>query len=745
MFSPFQILFFTALAVTYGEPDPKKFKNDMKERDSKSNGTLTEDEKTFLREVEAKFGFKTELHNDKVDPKTNINQGLTTPFPAVIAIEIVNDTETTSKGKRTIDANLGYGYKTNKGYSYSYFGKAAQEKGKFMIYPYSQEDIPSTSNHASSYDNLAGRYKTVTTNVEIQPSRAFELVTVNDDTNSYPMKKPEYGNNYSDNIKGINSPPPAYPPKEYTANTQTQHQSTLYTTYNGQGISGLSNHFPMVMSNYFVNPSQLVNQPEYQSAGLTRDHLHSLQGSKVAQSVVPVLVLRIPSSSLKNPTAELFANLPENYPLSRYLNNVNLQALVNQYFKKFGYPSAPQITTNQDSPNNSEQSSSTSVLNNEPQNYAVPYVQPSYTHADFSGVQYSAVKPVMARYPSSYTRQRYYPSQGHSLYHQPLHQQKYDYQYQHVSDSPVLPHTYYVQPQYRPQIHQAMTQQVDAHHSPQEETSLQDTSDELSSQVNHENTVTRTLEFRHPQVHIDANHETNTALPEYGVPKESAEYERSSAPVYEESSEETKSQEYDTSPQKEQKEESSVYPSQREQDIQQYYSQSDLSETQGYTYQQQYNDHTSNDVLDPENYSTSDNTVATVLPLSYKSQISQPSNGAVQTVSYVTPMPYSYKYQSPYKMMVPRTYLKNPVTEKVAYVNSQSMSMSHLQSGQHYENNPEEEYTVSSHYIPPISKQKPPYYPRNYHSLPKRMVRPESSTPSFSRQHTAKNEKKSSS
>ncbi|KOB73908.1 Uncharacterized protein OBRU01_09874 [Operophtera brumata] len=650
-------VFVTSLA----DPEPKKYKSTIK-KTKPSNTTLTAEERDFLREVESKFGIKQEQKDktDDTDVKPTISGAKPTisgvkptspidlklPFPAVIAIEIVNDTDTKSqvKGKRTIDANLGYGYKTNSGYSYTYFGKPAHDQGKFMIYPYSQEDIPSTNGH------------TGITDVEITPSRAFELVSVKDEKEAYHYPKPttEFKTNYDD-VKGLVSPPPSYSSNANAHGIQgSSHSflpSTLYTTYNGHELSGLSGQFPTVMPNYFVDPSQLLRNPEYQNVGLTNDHLRP-HGPKIAdQRVVPVLVLRIPSSSLKNPTAELFANLPSNYPLSRYLNNVNLQGLVNQYFKKQGYPFAPQVMHYQDS---LQPIPADTPINGNygRQHYATPHVQPSYTQSDHSGVQYSAVQPVMARYPSSYT-QRFNLPHGHSLYHQPLQQQKYEYRYQYVpqhvqsSHPTAVPQTYYIQPQYQQQTHEAETVP---------ETNPHDTSAE--NQVSQDD---------HVQSHV-----------------ESAE---------------------------------------------------------NYQYQQQSNEESDgNNLILSENYPSKDHTIATVLPVSYTAK--QPNIGAVQTVSYVTPMPYSSKYQSPYRIMVPQTFLTNPSTEKVAYVNSHSVSAyTHPQQ----EQNSEAEYTVGPHHIPPVSKQKPPSYPRNYHSHPKRMAKPEikpESSPVFPRKQSDRNEKK---
>ncbi|XP_037873307.1 uncharacterized protein LOC101742982 [Bombyx mori] len=733
------ILCCAILATTFAGPEPKKYKVDVKDKDKVSNSTLTDDEKKFLREVEAKFGVKPD--EDKNNKNDESNSKTPTPFPAVIAIEIVNDTDSKSKGKRTIDANLGYGYRTNNGYTYSYFGKPVQEKGRFMIYPYSQDDIVPTTHHYTHHTNAGGRYTTVATKVEIQPSQAFELVPVKEENVEHQGSSVQ-SNSY-DNIKGLVSPPPSFVQGGYShVSSPVSTPSTLYTTYNGQSFSGLSGQFPSVMSNYLVEPSQLLKRPEFQGAGLTTDHIHSLQGSTKEQGVVPVLVLRIPSSSLKNPTAELFANLPDNYPFSRYLNNVNLQELVNEYFKKIGYSFAPQVMTYQESLALKASEALTGAPVHEPNQYAVPYVQPSYTHSDHSGVQYSAVKPVMARYPSSYVKQQYYP-QGHSHYRQPVHQPRYEYRYKYVPQSRAPTQTYYVQPQYQQQVQPAHV--TENQQTLSQTYNAQDTSVEVQyneqSHVNNPESVSVTYEYRQPEKNIENQYETQTASPDYAAHAVTASVSNNVSPVY--GLPETSSPTYreeQTLP----KENVVVYPSEEElnqEPQRQLYSQPNLESSQEYIYRQQSNEN-SNDLVLTENYPSKDHTVATVLPLSYKSKQTT-AEGPVQTVSYVTPMPYSYKYQSPYRVMVPQTFLRNPATaEKVSYVNSQSMHTS-----QNQEDSSEVEYTVPAHYIPPVGKQKPPSYPRNYHSYPKRMTRPENKRESIMtrKQNQRKEMKKSSS
>ncbi|XP_046968202.1 myb-like protein Q [Vanessa cardui] len=757
------VIFCLALTAVIAVPDPKKFKNESNVKDKKSEA-LTSDEKKFLREVEEKFGVKSDVpvESEKKEPETkkeennkeNSSSQHKPPFPAVIAIEIVNDTDSKSKGKRTIDANLGYGYKTNNGYSYTYFGKSNQDKGKFMIYPYSQEDIPANQNSQDSkYSSLSNsKYSSSSTNVEIQPSQAYELVPLNDEPTSYEYKKPavEFKDNYEKSLEN--------PSVGYSSGKAAQ---TLYTTYNGQEFSGLSGQFPTVMPNYFINPTQLLNNPHYQNAGLTQDHLRT-QNSYLNQNkgIVPVLVLRVPSSYLKNPTAELYPDLPKNYPLSQHLNSVNLQELVNQYFKKNGFSSAPQIM--------SYQSQSVSQPETRQQHYSNPYVKPTYTQADYSGIQYSAVKPVMARYPLTYNQQKYLVSQPQSLYQssvsqqhyqrQQQPQQQYEYEYRYVPQTEVKMRSYYIQPQYQQnsqsgsisneyqQYDQSVSQQKPnsddssasiEYGTPQYSSSQQ--GQEASVEYDTQNAAQGSVQ---PDVsqYVSANSESNNGYDltqqnvDYSKQSGSSGYDTASLPAYS-----TSPDYYST--QTGQKSSVSILPSKLIH-TEQYQDNSGSNEPQQYVYQTEKVQDSKTYVLS-ENYPSKDHTIATVLPYSYSSN-SKPSQSSIQTVSYVTPMP-SAKYQSQYNVMVPQTVLKNPNSEKVSYVNSQSLH--YLQAGQYTDSNSESDYTVSNQYVQPIASK--PSYPRNYHAHPKRMVKTpmkaEASSKIPSRKTIERSEKKKSS
>ncbi|XP_034833062.1 adhesive plaque matrix protein-like [Maniola hyperantus] len=735
------VLFCLVLSTTTANPDPKKYKKESVEKDKKSE-TLTTDEKIFLREVEEKYGVKSDIpvdnQNEEDEKSVEKNYKDTTPgdkkaLPAVIAIEIVNDTDSQFKGKRTIDANLGYGYKTNNGYSYSYFGKSNQNKGKFVIYPYSQEDPPAYNSPENKYSSSTnGKYssfQSTRTNVEIQPSQAYELVPVKEEKPSYEYKKP-----------AIEFKTPSI---DYSGERTAQ---TLYTTYNGQELSGLSGQFPTVMPNYFVDPSQLLQNPHFQSAGLTQDHLRS-QGSYLNQNqrIVPVLVLRVPSSYLRNPTAELYANLPTNYPLSQHLNTVNLQSLVNQYFKTNGYSFAP----------NTYQSPASSPESG-PQHYSHPYVKPTYTEADYSGVQYSAVKPVMARYPATYTQQKYLLTQPQSVYQNPTQQQpqsvyqnptpqQYEYQYQYVPQTEVKMQTYYIQPQYQQSLQEtAVPESYQNQQSVVEQQSNVDDSvstGEYTPQYTSGQEGKETVEYEpqnvsEPTAQLDvsqyvsaspdsANYAVNNENTDYSKQQVSAEYPSVALPSYTSQSEyyATKSAQKNTV---------SVYPSNLIHTEQYQEPAAPEGAAQGYSYSNQNTEDSGKSFVISENYPSKDHTIATVLPYTYKSS-RRPTQTSIQAVSYVTPMPTS-KYQTQYRIMVPKTVLRDPNSEKVSYVNSHSLPMHYTQIGNYADSSSESEYAAGSQYVSSVASK--PSYTRNYH--PKRMARPDSKTEASSARVSAK-------
>lgn len=364
---------------------------------------ITEEERKFLREIEAKFDIKHEDEDeDDDDEQTVEDESVSTkvtqvPLPAVIAIEIVNDTVADGKGKRTIDANLGYGYRTNNGYFYSQFGQP-EKKGKYMIYPYSQQDIPAPSKfkyHTQVvYSNKAKGEKTI---VEIQPSKAYQLVPVSHQEehnipNTYKLDGAvsQIRTKY-ENVQAVQAPPPQYQSQE---DIYPQHReqipTTLYSTFNGGHLSGLSGHFPVVMPNYYVSPSQILRHPQYQGLNLQNQEQEPLP----QKHFIPVLILRIPSSQLKNPTAEFFPKLPSNNPYAMSLSHINIQALLNQYLTNLQHQyetPEPQIDTN-------------ALKYSQPETYYEQQQQPTYSLSTPSPIHYTS--------PSYYITQPQYTHQN---------------------------------------------------------------------------------------------------------------------------------------------------------------------------------------------------------------------------------------------------------------------------------------------------------------------------------------------
>ncbi|GBP73959.1 hypothetical protein EVAR_56117_1 [Eumeta japonica] len=705
--APKNVLFCGVICLVIAEPDPKKYRANAKDQQAnKPDLSLTNEEKEFLREVESKFGIKSDITTE--NPKTESNDE-TSPFPAVIAIEIVNDTNVDSKGKRTIDANLGYGYKTNNGYTYAYFGKPTQEKGKFMIYPYSQEDIPpprpdqyqqSIAVSSTVAPHLQQLYvspgKSVVSNVEIQPSQAFELVPVHEQpTYNYQQPRTEINTKY-EKVVGQHVPPSLS--TQYPITETSQHsfvdspQSILYTTYNGGQISGLSGNFPSVSPQYFVDSSQLLHHPQFQSAGLTADHLRA-HGQQLTQRVVPVLILRVPSSQIINPTSELYPNLPQNYPLSQHLNSVNLQKLVQQYFRNSGYPQNSQFLKFSAQPSPIP----TPIPSYESQQYIAPvHSHPSYTYADYSGVQYSAARPVVANYhasSASYPTQYYYSqTKPQQLSLQP----QYQYRQEHIQPS----REYYTKTvsQYQPtqtlkqtQSHSGLEHQNTGHKS------VTIYEPEPTQQITPEYDTTKTSKHEYLP--------PSTPAPVYGPAKETQQIQEQQV-VYNQASEPLSVQaddfQYTGNEGNVQKETLAIYPNQVSYEPEQQYQIK-------YVYQQpQHYDTTEKSYQLSENYPGAHHTQATVLPLNYNNLRIQ--NGA-QKIDYVTPSPHLAKH--PYNVMVPQIVLKND--EKVSHVYSQSVP-------QYTSSVATKEGDNSLAYLPPTGSQQTLAYQANYQSYPKRMV-----------------------
>lgn len=389
----------------------KEVKEDVQKLESNS-GKITKEEKEFIRAIEEKYNI-TSASDEKTD-EVDSNTNLKVPFPAVIAIEIVNDTLIDGKGKRTIDANLGYGYRTNNGYFYSQFGKKNNANtGKFMIYPYSQEDIPPAPGGVPA-DRVKYHTKGVYTNklkgektfVEIQPSKAYQLVPIEneqqEETQSSYTPSDVVSNLRSqyEHVQSVETPPPPqYANEDVYQQTQSESPRVLYSTYNGGQLSGFSGNFPSVMPNYYVSPSKFLKHPQYQSFDVQQNQEEERFSPR---RVIPVIILRIPSSQIQSPVAELYPKLPHSNPYATNLNHMNLQSLVSQYLANFQQQyETPPHQQQYVAPQTQHQYLA-------PQ-HTISYVQPrrpQYSAADLARQQYTQAE---------LARQQYYVSQQSSV------------------------------------------------------------------------------------------------------------------------------------------------------------------------------------------------------------------------------------------------------------------------------------------------------------------------------------------
>uniref|UniRef100_A0A182LX20 Uncharacterized protein n=1 Tax=Anopheles culicifacies TaxID=139723 RepID=A0A182LX20_9DIPT len=94
-----------------------------------------------------------------------------------IRIKVERSNATDGKNiKRTIDGDLGYGHYSNQadtGYHFS--------KPKYMIYPYSQHDIPPVRSTHSTHETV--------TDIEITPSHSYELKPIEEVYQVYPTQQ----------------------------------------------------------------------------------------------------------------------------------------------------------------------------------------------------------------------------------------------------------------------------------------------------------------------------------------------------------------------------------------------------------------------------------------------------------------------------------------------------------------------------------------------------------------------------
>lgn len=225
-----------------------------------------------IKKVISESSVKSEVQSKPSKLSTKQSSPPSQEVPAIVAIEIVNGKENSSStskntSKRTIESSLGYGY------SNSQFG--GEPPKKFMIYKYSQHDIPplnynqGATGHASLQNSIGYHLGSTTTHIEQQPS--------------VEVKQPVY--------------------QAPIASQYYNPSTTLYTTFNHQGqLGGLSQQVP------------------YQNLGHT--------------GMVPVIILRVYTNQLVSPDTALHTNFPHSHPYSG-LNNVNLQELLQHYVQNY--------------------------------------------------------------------------------------------------------------------------------------------------------------------------------------------------------------------------------------------------------------------------------------------------------------------------------------------------------------------------------------------------------------------------
>lgn len=199
------------------------------------------------------------------------------PGPAILAIEIVdgndNSTDVRNNTKRTIESALGYGFQGN--YYTTNQGK------KYMVYPYSQRDIP-----PSQAKSDASKYLSQTLN--IQKSVSYNLGT---------KIEPVVATG-----KQLFTPAPS---QAYVQPSSGYYPSTLFSTVGQSGqIGGLTPNFPT--------------------------------HAQTAAASVPVIILRVYSNQLSD-NAAIYPNLPQTHPYASNLNSVNLQAILANYLQQQYY------------------------------------------------------------------------------------------------------------------------------------------------------------------------------------------------------------------------------------------------------------------------------------------------------------------------------------------------------------------------------------------------------------------------
>ncbi|KAF5282043.1 hypothetical protein FQA39_LY00567 [Lamprigera yunnana] len=307
--------------------------------------------------------------------------------PAIIAIEIVDEPEKNTTGKntskRTIESSLGYGF---HGPPNSYNN---QNNKKFVIYKYSQHDIPPSSSY--QYINRPHGPQ-----AEIQKSIEYNLGSVTSHGNLQSYEQ---------------TPSSVYNVPKQTSTQYYNPGNTFYATYDQQGLGGISNQIPY----------QQQQQP----------------------GVVPVILLKVYSNQLTNPNTALYTDLPQSHPYSE-LNNVNIQSYLQNYLQQYletQRQPQPQPQPQQQVVYQPTYDHSQSLYS---QNYQDPiqYQSSLQTYENYPSDQHTKVVfhsntaqvPVSASYKVSESPSASYKSVSFPMYVAPQQEQSQDLQYEYGID-----------------------------------------------------------------------------------------------------------------------------------------------------------------------------------------------------------------------------------------------------------------------------------------------------------------------
>uniref|UniRef100_A0A182KC08 Uncharacterized protein n=1 Tax=Anopheles christyi TaxID=43041 RepID=A0A182KC08_9DIPT len=158
------MLLLVSVALAAGEKKPEKrpTKKAHSLKPTKTPKSIIEEftalppaDVDFIKELDRQF----KEHGDKIRIKVERSNG------------------TDGKNiKRTIDGDLGYGHYSNQADSGYHFSKP-----KYMIYPYSQHDIPPVRSTHSTHETV--------TDIEITPSHSYELKPIEEVYQVYPTQQ----------------------------------------------------------------------------------------------------------------------------------------------------------------------------------------------------------------------------------------------------------------------------------------------------------------------------------------------------------------------------------------------------------------------------------------------------------------------------------------------------------------------------------------------------------------------------